>query len=48
MGVLQDGVSIQYISDEFPIMEMQADGYERHNLQTGEVDTVQPTSPTLH
>lgn len=48
VGVLQDGVSIQYISDEFPIMEMQADGYERHNLQTGEVDTVQPTSPTLH
>lgn len=48
VGVLNDDVTIEYISDEYPIMEIKADGYERHNLQTGEVETVRPSNATLH
>lgn len=48
VGVLQDGVSIEYISDEYPIMEIQADGYERHTIETGEVEVVAPKGTTFH
>lgn len=43
VGVPQDGVSIEYISDEYPILELQVDGYELHTLETGEVEVVAPT-----
>lgn len=48
-GMLADDVKIEELSEAFPIMPIQADGYEKRDNRTGEVTTV-PTSGsrTLH
>lgn len=48
-GVMADDVKIEELSKPFPIMPIQADGYEKHDRRTGEVTTVPATgSRTLH
>lgn len=48
VGMMGPDVKIEELSEAFPIMPIQADGYEKRNVITGEVTTVEPTSKTLH
>ncbi len=48
-GVMADDVKIEELSKPFPIMPIQADGYEKRDNRTGEVTTVPATgNRTLH
>lgn len=48
-GVMADDVKIEELSKPFPIMPIQADGYEKRDNRTGEVTTVPASGkPTLH
>lgn len=48
-GMLADNVKIEELSEAFPIMPIQADGYEKRDNVTGEVTTVPSTGGrTLH
>jgi len=48
-GMLADDVKIEELSEPFPIMPIQADGYEKRDTRTGEVTTVPASGkPTLH
>ena len=48
VGMMGPDVKIEELSEAFPIMPIQADGYEKRNVITGEVTTVEPASKTLH
>ena len=39
-GALADDVKVEELSEAFPIIPFQADGYEQRNVATGEVKTV--------
>lgn len=48
VGQMDPNVKIEELTEAFPIMPIQADGYEKRNVQTGEVTRVEAGKPTLH